>query len=512
MTGTASAVADVSWLVWTVVWPLVAAVIILVRGRTLAPLIGLLGGLGAAVAVLGLTWQVWRLGPQRYQVGGWGAPLGIELYADGMSVSMLLMTTVVGVLVSGYAVAYFADEPHAPNGTAPRAVEDDHGRERAYFWPLWLSLWAALNALFVSADIFNLYVTLELITLASVALVALAGSRLALTAALRYLIAAILGSLLYLLAVALFYWAYGTLDVVSLGRAMTPGTLSSVAIALMTLGLMLKSALFPLHFWLPSAHANAPAPVSAVLSALVVKASYYLLLRLWFDAFRGVLPADAGVALGVLGGGAIVWGSIQALFAQRLKLLVAYSTVAQLGYLFLVFPLAPAGERLTAWYAAGLFAASHACAKAAMFLAAGSVLKAAGHDRIADLGAVAPRLASTFFIIGLAGVSIMGLPPSGAFVAKWMLIDAAIATRHWWLAGIIIAGGLLAAGYMFRVLAAVFTTAPVAGVFLVPRGMNATALTLAVVGLVLGFLAAPMMDLLQIGAPSPFGAGRDPLP
>ena len=111
------------------------------------------------------------------------------------------------------------------------------------------------------------------------------------------------------------------------------------ALALMTVGLLLKTALFPLHFWLPPAHANAPAPVSAVLSALVVKASFYLIVRLWFDVFPAVLAPAAGHLMGILGMVAILWGSIQSLHQERLKLLVAYSTVAQLGYLFLMFPL-----------------------------------------------------------------------------------------------------------------------------------------------------------------------------
>src|SRR5918996_5724991 len=232
-----AAIADVPWVVWAIVLPFAAAAAVFVRPRTVAWL-GPLAALAVNTTVAGLTWQVWQLGPQRYSVGGWGAPLGIDLYADGLSVVMLLMTTVIGVFVSVYAVGYFADRP-------------------SYFWPLWLFLWGALNALFLSGDVFNLYVTLELITLAAVGLVTLAGHLTAVAAALRYLLAALLGSLLYLLGVALLYASSGVLDVAFLGRAMTAGTVSAAAAALMTVGLALKTALFPLHFWLPRAHAEA---------------------------------------------------------------------------------------------------------------------------------------------------------------------------------------------------------------------------------------------------------------
>jgi formate hydrogenlyase subunit 3/multisubunit Na+/H+ antiporter MnhD subunit len=393
------------------------------------------------------------------------------------------MTAVIGVFVSVYAIGYFADR-------------------RSDFWPLWFFLWGGLNALFLSGDVFNLYVTLELITLAAVGLVTLAGHATAIAAALRYLLAALLGSLLYLIGVALLYASYGTLDVASLGRAMTPGTVSAAAAALMIVGLAVKTGLFPFHFWLPPAHANAPAPVSAVLSALVVKASFYVVLRLWFEAFPAVVSSSAGQFLAILGSAAILWGSLQAFVAPRLKTLVAYSTVAQLGYLFLVFALAIPGETATAWSGGIVFAISHGCAKASMFLAAGSILRVAGHDRIAELDGVGRRLPVTFFSMALASVTLMGLPPSGAFVAKWMLLEAAVESGQAWLALIILAGGLLAAGYLFPILARAFRPHTMEAPLFVPRRMEVAALALAVIALSLGFFTAPLLALLQAAGPS----------
>lgn len=490
------AVRGIPFVVWAVVLPLAAAPVALVMGRRGGPLLGLLAAPGIVLAVTGVAWQVWCDGPGHYPLGGWGAPLGIDLYADGLSALMLLMTAGVGTFVSIYSVVYFAT-----GRTGDSAQVISHGQACEYFWPLWLFLWGALNALFLSADVFNLYVTLELLTLSAVALVALAGGAAALVAATRYLLAAVLGSLVYLFGIALLYAGYGTLDLAALGRALSPGILSAVAIALVTLGLLVKTALFPFHFWLPAAHGNAPTPVSALLSALVVTASFYLLLRLWFAAFPAALSTAAGQVLGILGATAIIWGSLQALLARRLKLLVAYSTVAQLGYLFLLFPLTTAGVGgFAAWSGGIYFAVSHAFAKAALFLAAGNILFAAGHDDIDQLGGIGQRLPMTFLTMGLTAVTLTGLPPGGTFAAKWMLMETALNQGQGWLVAVIIGGGLLAAGYLFRVLQCAFTDSRAEIVRPVPRVMDWAALFLALAALVLGFVAPQALGLLRIGS------------
>ena len=266
----------------------------------------------------------------------------------------------------------------------------------------------------------------------------------------------------------------------------------------MSTGLVLKTALFPLHFWLPPAHASAPAPVSALLSALVVKASFYLLLRLWLDVFGALTPA-VGTVLGVLGAVAVIWGSIQALRQVRLKLLVAYSTVAQLGYLFLAFPLA-AGAAAIACSGAVYFALAHALAKAAMFLAAGNILQFGGHDRIVGLDRVAQRLPLSLGAFALAGVSIMGLPPSGGFVAKWLLLEAALLGGQWGWVLVIITGSLLAAAYVFKVVGHAFTQAQAPHESrAVPPVMEWAALVLALGSLLLGLIASQALPLMQAG-------------
>jgi formate hydrogenlyase subunit 3/multisubunit Na+/H+ antiporter MnhD subunit len=350
--------------------------------------------------------------------------------------------------------------------------------------------------------LFNLFVALELLTFAAVPLVALDGRAETLAAALRYLLFALLGSALYLLGAALLYGAYGTLDIVLLSERIRAEPAAWTAATLMTVGLLAKTALFPLHLWLPPAHAGAPTPASAVLSALVVKGSFFLIVRLWFDVMPGLLSQAAAQVLATLGAAAIVVGSVLALRQARLKMLIAYSTVAQLGYLFLMFPLAgPGTAQLGAWTGGLLQAISHACAKAAMFMAAGLIAQALGHDRIAGLGGIGRALPMTMFAFALAGLSLMGLPPSGGFTAKWLLLLAAIETGQWWWALVILAGGLLTGGYLFRVLTpalagagdALPPSAPVA------RYREAVVLALALVSMLLGLLPLASFGLLQIG-------------
>lgn len=477
-------------IVWAVAVPLAGAVLsFLLRSRAAA--VGWVFALGSSAAGLAVAWQVAVAGVQHHAVGGWGAPLGIDLRADGLSALMLAVTGVVGLGVSAYATAYF-------KGT------DEHAEhERAHFWPLWLMLWAALNGLFVAADVFNVYVTLELLGLSSVALVALAATPAALTGAMRYLLVGLLGSLLYLLGVGLLYGAAGTLDFARLAAAALPVPAGAVALGLISAGLLLKTALFPFHFWLPPAHASAPAPVSALLSALVVKASFYLLVRYWLEVAPELVTPLIAALPGVLGAAAVLWGGLRALTADRLKLVVAYSTVAQIGHLFLLFPLAQGSPAaFTAWGGVALLVAAHATAKAAMFLSAGAFLKASAQDRVAGLDGTAQALPVTTLAFALAGVSLIGLPPSGGFAAKWMLLNAALTSGQWWWVLVLVSGSLLAAAYTFRVLTHAFTRLPEEPPrCAVPARLEWNALSLALVAMLLGFVAGDVLDLARVGAP-----------
>ena len=363
----------------------------------------------------------------------------------------------------------------------------------------------ALHALLLAADLFNLYVTLELLGLTAVALGAMNGATDAVKGALRYLVVGLLGSMMFLAGVVLVYARYGSLDMVALAGVVQAEPAAWVALVLMSAGLLIKCALFPLHFWLPPVHANAPAPVSAALSALVVKAAFYLVIRLWFDLLQpAVTPAAAGL-LGLLGAGAVLWGSWNAYLAPRLKLLAAYSTVAQLGYLFMFFPvlaaLPPGAGRDTAFGALVLMALTHGFAKSALFLAAGAVQQRAGHDRIAELGGTARALPVTTFTLALAGVGLIGLPPSGTFLAKWQLLSSAFVTGQWLWVPVVAVGTLLAAAYVFRVLGHAFGPGDGVGRTLAWGTEEVPALLLALTAtVVLGLGAAAVWGFVAPGA------------
>ena len=437
--------------------------------------------LGLAIAVAILLTLPQSDGPLVYLLGGWPPPLGVALRADGLSAVMLAATAVV----IG-AVAVFAAPDFSPAATETRAP--------FAFWILLLAIWAALNTIFLGGDLFTLYVALELLTFAAVPLVSLDGRAETLRAALRYLLFALVGSVLYLMGTALIYGLYGTLDIALLSRRVGAEPALLVAAALMTTGLLAKTALFPLHLWLPPAHAGAPAAASAILSGLVVKGSLFIAVRLWFNVMPGLPGFAAMQLLGALGAAAIVFGSIVALRQERLKLLIAYSTLAQIGYLFLMFPLAfdasgrfQSGDAL----AGGLLQAiSHATAKAAMFMAVGSIYVALGHDRITGLGGAARALPLSVLTFALGGIALMGVPPSGASLAKDLLLRSAENNGQWWWEIVLQAGGMFTAAYVVLVLAHAFAPSdkPIASAGATPRIRDAAPLVLALCSLLLGLV------------------------
>ncbi len=460
--------------------PFLAGLLQFIAGRPAPRLGNVLVGVNLLL-VLALIPGVADEGAIVANLGGWSEPLAIHLLADGLALLMLLLTALLAVAVSLYAMAAWRDQHH----------------DALRFWTLWPLLLGSLNALFLSRDLFNIYVTLELVTLAAIPLVLLAGPGKTVDAALRYLLFALLGSLIYLAGVALLYAQAGTLDLALLADALPDSTLAgSLGASLIIVGILIKAAILPFHVWLPAAHGGAPAAVSAILSALVVKAAAYLLLRLWSGPLDPLVTPAAGQLLGALGALAILFGSWQAFRQERLKLVVAYSTVAQLGYMLLFFPMAVTA----AWQGAVYHGLAHGLAKGALFLAAGNILLYLGHDRLREMRGIDRPLAVSLLAFGLAGVSIMGLPPSGGFTAKWLLLTASVETGQWWWTITLLLGGLLAAAYVFRVLRLAFLqppeNVPDRPGMVPPPLMAWSATVLAVLAIVLGVVSAPLLELL----------------
>ena len=469
------------------------------RGKALVGLTGCL--LTAGLSLIAFV-EVTQRGTVIHILGGWEPPLGILLRMDPLAAVFIGMTAVVGVFISLFAWRYFRAQESATDGFP-------------LFWPLWLFLWAGMNGLFLSNDLFNLFVTLEVVGICAVALAVLSGKSGALFAGLRYLFAALTGSMAYLFGVALIYGSTGTLDLGILGQVLEPGTTTTFALLVITLGLMIKMAGFPFHFWLPPAHSSALAPVSAILSALVVKGAFYILLRLWMEVFGVSITYAAGQLIGLAGAIAVIWGSWQALMQTSLKLIVAHSSVAQLGYLLMIFPLLILAPGVTtdsadwlspAWTAGVYQVISHALAKASFFLSAGIIIMAQGHDHKGSLRDLASRMPMTTMAIGIAGVSLIGLPPSGGFFAKWMLLKGVFLSGQLWWAPVILTGSFLTAGYVFMLLRLAFAPARDQEPFRpVPHSLQVVALLLALGSFLIVFPAENLIQFLE--SSETFGSG-----
>lgn len=473
-----------------IILPLMAAFLaFLWPGR--ATLIGLLASAAIVGVVITTVVNVFLSGSMNTLLGGWSPPLGIQLSIDGLSALMLAMMALVGGLLSLFAPVYFK---HSHDN--PAAI--------TLFWPLWLLLWGTLNGLFMAADIFTLYVLMEISLLAAVALVTLSPNQVATMAALRYLLVTTTGSLLYLMGVAILYDAHGVLDMVLLAGEVQSGWALNTALILMTIGLMTKAALFPLHFWLPPAHALSPAPVSAILSALFIKGAFYLLLRLWTTLGNEAATVELSQLIGILAAIAIVWGSVQALRQHHLKMLIAYSTVAQVGFFFLVFPALTNSDHNGSGVNPGLAGSaiqvtSHALAKASLFLAAGIVLLARQSDRLTAMRGMAIGLPLTAASLALAGLALYGPPGSGAGLGKTMLAQTLHDGGQWWWESMLTFAGLLTLAYVLFMLR--YTVLPYRGSLTmtpVSIWMQAIPFVLALSALGLGWCEPWLIELLHI--------------
>ena len=482
-----------------VVMPLAFGILTLLLPAPLLPKAGRAGALLSAATVVPCLRWVWQAGPLHQSLGGWTAPLGIDLYLDGLATLFLIFGALMGLAISLYASVYF---PPSPRGERTR---------NDLFWPLWFVTWGGINSLFLSQDLFNIYVTLELISVSGVGLILIAGTPGATRAALQYQMQALIAGLIYLLGVGLIYNVVGTLDLQLMSAQLQPGPMKNLGMALMTAGILIKAALFPMHFWLPRAHADAPAPVSAVLSGLVVTVAFVIMSRIWFAGLHRLAPFLLPRFLGGLGAAGILWGGVLALRQNRLKRVLAYSTVSQIGYLFLVFALTfhdDPGQGLV-WTGAVYLAISHGLAKGAAFLAAGYLQKAEGGDRLNLLRGSARRHPFAVMVLAVASINLMGLPPSTGFIGKWFMLKACFYTRQWWLALVMLGGGLLAAAYLFRVFEALLQPRGDASRPAPPLPSHAMAMLLPAMLLALAtlipvlFITAPEA-LLRIGAPVPF--------
>ena len=479
-----------------VVVPLIAAALCLVLSRPLAAwTLTFLASAAAMVVSFLLLGAVMDSGTIDYTFGGWAAPFGIAYRIDLVNAYVLMIVSTISTVVSVFARASVASEIETHN--------------QGFFYTAWLLCLTGLLGIAITGDAFNLFVFLEISSLSSYVLIAMGSDRRALTAAYQYLIMGTIGATFILIGVGLLYALTGTLNMQDLAERLpeVSGTRTArTGFAFLTVGLGLKIALFPLHLWLPNAYAYAPSAVSAFLAATATKVAVYVLLRFVFSVFGvefalGAMPLAIGLA--ILGAIAVLSASTVAIFQQNLKRMLAYSSVAQIGYLALGISLAtPAGLTATILH---LF--NHALMKGALFIALGCIAWRIGSSRLRDFAGLGYRMPWTMGVFVVGGLSLIGIPLTAGFISKWYLVLAALEKGWWPVIVVIIAGSLLAVLYVWKVVERAYLAKPPEDATRAeaPASMLIPAWLLAIANLYFGFQTDLSVGVASRAAAELFG-------
>lgn len=433
-----------------VVLPLAASVIVPLVALTSARsafAITLLALAAASLASCAALSQALSQGALRYQLGGWAPPWGIEYVVDPLSGSMAALITLVAVCVAVYA------GPQGAGGSRARG---------GMFYSLFLLLVAGLLGIVLTGDMFNLYVFLEISSLAAYALLASGGIR-GTVATFRYLIVGTIAATLYLLGTGYLYALTGTLNMADMALrlpAVADTRAYDVAVVLIVVGLAIKTALFPLHGWLPDAYTYAPGAVTGFIAAVMAKVSAYALFRILY--FVTPLEGTSAQALALLGWVSVVAvlaGSILAMAQHDIRRMLAYSSVGQMGYIVLGLALGTP----TALTGAVLHLFSHAAMKGCLFLIVGGIRWRTGMVRIADYVGMGRRMPLTMAAFVVAGLAMIGLPPTLGFFSKWYLLSGAVEAGAWVFVAALVLSSLMGLVYFFRVFETAYLKAPEGG-------------------------------------------------
>lgn len=434
------------------------------------------------VVSLWLFAVVWQTGrPLVWQGGGWIAPFGISLVGDLLSLFFVVMTQVVMLMGMIYAL-----------GSQDKAVK------YPAFLVLFLTLCTGLTGAFLTGDIFNLFVFAELLVISGTVLTAIADDEFGTEAAYKYFYMSLLASFFMLLGIGCLYVSYGTLNMADLAariQVQPNGLLLLPAIGFLLATFMIKSAVFPFHFWQPDFHAASPTAVSAMLSSVVVKLGVYGFLRMAFLLFVAQTAQIRGLLL-VLGVVGILFGGLSAIGTHNVKRMLAYSTLAQIGFVLVGIgwgtPLA-----ITA---ALVFAFNHSLIKAAMLMLAGFVasrasIKSASFAVVTGVGRPLPVAGVLFFVGSLA---LAGIPPTSGFISKLLLFSSGIAAEEFWTLFIIGVFSILTLVYTMRAFMRIWWQQPAEGISTKPAGDHLLA-PILLIGLILllGIWASPLVDAAQ---------------
>lgn len=397
---------------------------------------------------LELLHQVLATGTISYEMGNWAPPWGIEYRVDEVNVFVLLIVSIIGSVVMLYSGKSIEHElpPH----------------KQTLFYAAYMLCFAGLLGIVLTGDAFNVFVFLEISSLSAYTLISLGQDRRALTAAFQYLIMGTLGATFILIGIGLMYMMTGTLNMMDLAERL-PAVMSTrtihAAFAFLTVGICLKLALFPLHLWLPNSYTYAPSAASAFLAATATKVAIYVLLRFVLTIF-GVNFAFEIMPLGeilmVMAIPAILVGSTVAIYQNNIKRMLAYSSVAQIGYMILGISFAS----VTGVTSGILHLFNHALMKGGLFLALGGIVYTMGAVRIEHFKGLGQTMPWTMAAIVIGGLSLIGVPLTVGFISKWYLVLAALEQGAWPIAVIVLIGSLLAVVYIWRLVEAAYFNQP----------------------------------------------------
>jgi multicomponent Na+:H+ antiporter subunit D len=470
--------------------------------------------LAASLVLLGLSLSLFRAGPGAsiYWAGNYGPTtpiLGVCLVADGLSRLLLVVVNVVAFLVLLFSGDYMS-----------------RYTSRGLYYSLFFLMLAGMNGVVLTGDLFNLYVFIEVASIASYALVAFGCETEELEASFKYLVLGSLSSTIIVFGVAILYGVTGTLNMAQVAQvlaakpSMPPAALLGLGFFLS--GFALKAAMVPFHAWLPDAHPSAPAPISAMLSGVLIKAiGVYVLFRLVFNVFG----PSIGIAhvLMALGAVSMVVGVFLAVGQWDFKRLLAYHSISQMGYVVLAVGvgaevLANKGPSSVANLAifGGLFhMVNHAAFKSLLFLTSGAIEYATGTRQLKELGGLAGKMPVTSLCTRVASLSIAGVPPFNGFWSKLIIIIAVVQSGHWVLAALTVLVSFMTLMSFVKVQRYALhgkTSERTASAKEVPAGMTVPMVVLAVLCVVLGVGAcfyAPAKEMIFDPAQDAMTQGTD---
>ncbi len=480
-----------SWLVvGPIVLPLVASIMVglLIRSGRGRQLVSACAGIALLGIAVGLLMRVAQEGVVSVQIGNWPAPFGITLVADYLSASMVLITAVIGLATIVYSIG-------------------DVQRRGLYgiFHPLLLVLLASVSGAFLAGDIFNLYVWFEVMLISSIALLVVGGTPAQVDGAVRYTALSLIATTLLLTGIGLLYGLTGTLNMADLHLRVqeveNQGTLTAIAV-IFIVAFGIKSAVFPLFFWLPASYHTPQFAVSAIFSGLLTKVGVYALMR----TFTLIFTNDVGYTHEILlwlAGLTMVTGVLGAAAQDELRRILSFHIVSQIGYMILGLALFTRMGLL-----GGIFyVIHHIVVKANLFFVAGLVQRVGGSSELRSLGGLyrdSPLLAALFFI---PAFSLAGFPPLSGFWAKFLLIRASIETHEYWIAAVALVVGLLTAYSMTKIwLGAFWKARPSDAPAPLPMSRQKRMLMvvpvagLAVITLIIGLYAAPLYEFADRAA------------